>query len=79
MLSVADPALASGIRPGDIAPIMIAPVLAACALGLLIGAALAKEREGATGWLVGSGVLVFTIALFRVLAGYGYLAAIIPW
>lgn len=69
---------ASGIRANDIAPLMIVPVFAACALGLLIGAIIAQKNEGAIGWLAGGAVLVFTIALSRLLAEHGFLAAIIP-
>ena len=78
LASVRGIAHASGIRANDIAPVIIVPVFAACALGLLIGALIARNNEGAIGWLAGSAVLVFTIALSRLLAEYGYLAAIIP-
>jgi hypothetical protein len=78
ILTLADPALASGVRPSDIAPIMIAPVFASGALGLLAGVLLSKDREGAMGWLVGASVLVLTIAMSRLLAGHGFFAALSP-
>jgi len=78
ILSIADPALASGVRPSDIAPIMIAPVFASGALGLFVAILLAKDREGLMGWVVGGAVFVLTIGMSRLLAGYGFFAALAP-
>jgi hypothetical protein len=78
LLCLADPALASGVHPGNITPIMIAPVLSAAALALLVGAFVAKDREGAAGWLAGGALLVLMIVLSRLLAGFGYIAAVAP-
>ena len=78
ILSLADPALASGVRAGDIAPVMIAPLFSAGALALLVGALISKDREAGAGWLAGGAVLVLTTVLSRLLAGFGYIAAVIP-
>jgi hypothetical protein len=77
-LSLADPALASGLRAGNIAPVMIAPLFSGGALALLVGALASKDREPRAGWLAGGAVLVVTVALSRLLAGFGYIAAVIP-
>jgi hypothetical protein len=55
---------------------MIAPLFAAGALALIFGALVSKDREGGAGWLAEGAVL--TIVLSRLLAGFGYIAAVIP-
>jgi|SRR5882724_157686 len=77
ILSLTDPALASGVRAGNIAPVMIAPLFSAGALALIVGALVSKDREGGAG-CAGGAILVLTIVLSRLLAGFGYIAAVIP-
>jgi hypothetical protein len=78
ILSFTDPALASGVRAGNIAPVMIAPLFLAGTLALLIGGLVSMDKAARAGWLVGGIVLVLTIVLSRLLAGFGFIAALCP-
>jgi hypothetical protein len=78
IMSLAEPAFASGVRASNIAPIMIAPVLSAGLLALIVGAFGSNDSKGGAGWLIGAAVFVQTVVLSRLLAGFGYIAAVMP-
>jgi hypothetical protein len=78
ILSLADPALASGVRAGNVAPVMIAPVFIAGALALVVGVSASKDHHGSpVAWLA-AGAVLLTIIPSRIVAGFGFIAAVSP-